>query len=315
MLKTFLLSLAFAGFFAPTAAAFAAAAPTPTNIPAPQIPIPNPGFNFKSTANFDDLRHNILELIGTSRKRVWLFTDYLTDGEIASALFLAKYRNLDVKVYLGRDLLSAPQSRFPYLRGQSVPVYLRPRNGYTVSTLLMVDQHLYGFNRDLNGFNRVGGADILQASPADVKAFVGWLRDIMENPEIAYPKPRKGGYTPKEPFQGDSEGSYNYDRKGGGWRKPPPDAIRELPRVPRWKLIEEMRKKGVPPQPRESPDSAVPPAPTEAPKPTELAPVDGALPRPQPAPDSTPSPGAKSWTNPPESQQPAPAPTAPAEGQ
>ena len=61
-------------------------------VPAPQIPMETPGFNFKTTANFDELRHNILELIGSGRKRIWLLTDYLGDSEIASALFLANYR-------------------------------------------------------------------------------------------------------------------------------------------------------------------------------------------------------------------------------
>ncbi|MBC7532794.1 MAG: hypothetical protein H7318_14570 [Oligoflexus sp.] len=216
----------------------------PAVIPAPQLPIGTPGFNFKSTANFDDLRHNILELIGTGRKRVWLLTDYMSDGEIASTLFLAKYRNLDVKVYLGRDQLNVSGSRLSYLRGQSVPTYLRPRTGYTTPTLLFVDSRLYGITRDMNTLQRLGTAEIVQASPADVKAFVSWLKDVMENPEIAYPKAFKSGRTPKEPFQGDSEGSYNYDRRSN--RQKAPDGVtRELPRIPKWKQTEEMRKKGI----------------------------------------------------------------------
>lgn len=238
MLKRILtMTLAFSGLLSE-----ALAAPVP--IPAPQLPIGNPGFNFKSTANFDDLRHNILELIGSGRKRVWLLTDYLSDGEIASALFLAKYRNLDVKVYLGRDSLNASGSRLPYLRGQSVPTYLRPRTGYTTPTLLFVDSKLYGVTRDLNTLQRLGTAELIQASPADVKAFVSWLKDVMENPEIAYPRAFRGGRTPKEPFQGDSEGSYNYDRRSNR-TKAPEGVTRELPRVPKWKQTEELKKRGI----------------------------------------------------------------------
>ncbi len=215
-----------------------------TVIPAPQLPIGAPGFNFKSTANFDDLRHNILELIGSGRKRVWLLTDYLTDGEIASALFLAKYRNLDVKVYLGRDQLNSSGSRLPYLRGQGVPTYLRPRTGYTTPTLLFIDSRLYAFNRDMNSLQRLGSAEIVQASPTDVKGFVAWLKTVMENPEIAYPRAFKSGRTTKEPFQGDSEGSYNYDRRSNR-QKAPEGVSRELPRIPKWKQTEELRKKGI----------------------------------------------------------------------
>ncbi len=232
-----------------------AAPATPLPIPAPQLPIGTPGFNFKTTVNFDDLRHNILELIGSGRKRVWLLTDYLTDGEVATALFLAKYRNLDVKVYLGREQLSSSGSRLPYLRGQGVPTYLRPRTGYTTPTLVFVDQRLYGITRDMNTLQRLGNAEIVQASPAEVKAFVSWLKEVMENPEIAYPRPIRSGRTPKEPFQGDSEGSYNYDRKSNG-RKAPEGVTRELPRIPKWKQIEEMRKRGI-----VSPETEAPAAP------------------------------------------------------
>ncbi len=126
-----------------------------------------------------------------------------------------------------------------------------------------MDQRLYGFNRDLNALQRLGSTDIIQASPADVKSFVSWLKDVMENPEIAYPRARRSGSTPKEPFQGDTEGSYNYDRKSN-WRKAPDGVTRELPKVPKWKRTEELRKKGL------TDDSPTPaePSPEEVKKPT-----------------------------------------------
>jgi hypothetical protein len=228
------------------------AASTPPKLPAPQLPINTPGFNFKAAANFDDLRHNILELIAAGKKRVWLLTDSLADGEIASALYTAKARNQDVKVYLGRDLLNAPGSRLPYLRGSSIPTYLRPRSGYTAPTFLFVDQRLYALLRDLNPAPNARGGEIVQASPADVKAFVAWLKEVMENPEIAYPRAFRSGRTPKEPFQGDSEGSYNYDRKSIRG-KAPEGVTRELPRIPKWKQIEDMRRQGI-----QSPSEALP---------------------------------------------------------
>jgi len=266
MLKRILLLALALGPVMQTAAA-APAAPSP--IPAPQLPIGTPGLNFKTAANFDDLRHNILELIGSGRKRVWLLTDYLTDGEIATALFLAKYRNLDTKVYLGREKLNASGSRLPYLRGQGVPAYLRPRTGYTTPTLLFVDQRLYAFTRDLNAQQRLGAADIIQASPADVKAFVSWLKLVMDNPEIAYPKAFRGGRTPKEPFQGDSEGSYNYDRRSNR-QKAPEGVSRELPKVPKWKQTEDLRKRGIVPPETDAPAAPGSSSPEEVKKPAAV---------------------------------------------
>ena len=264
------------------------AAPAPVKIPAPQLPISTPGFNFKTAANFDDLRHNILELIGSTKKRIWLLTDSLADGELASALFTAKAKNQDVKVYLGRDQVNASGSRLAYLRSQSIPAYLRPRTGYTAPTLLFIDQRLYAITRDLNPVQKFGGAEIIQASPADVKAFVSWLKGVMVNPEIAYPRAFRGGRTPKEPFQGDSEGSYNYDRKSGD-RKAPEGVTRELPRVPKWKQTEELRKQGitapVTPEPIQSPDKPVSDAP-KTPEPKSVPEVEGTT-----QPQAVPSPG------------------------
>ncbi len=295
----------------------ALSAPAPVKIPAPQLPINTPGFNFKTAANFDDLRHNILELIATGKKRVWLLTDSLGDGDIASALYTAKARNQDVKVYLGRDQLSAPGSRLPYLRGSNIPAYLRPRTGYTAPTLLFVDQRLYAVTRDLNTVQKAGGAEIIQASPADVKAFVTWLKDVMVNPEIAYPRAFRGGRTPKEPFQGDSEGSYNYDRKSIRG-KAPEGVTRELPRVPKWKQIEEMRKQGVQVPPEALPLPSTPSAPATEndtkPEPSTAPEVEGAR-SPEAAPTEEPAGPARPWTPPPAGPAPTPTPPTPEVGQ
>lgn len=305
------------------------ASPAPGKIPAPQLPINSPGFNFKTTANFDDLRHNILELIGQGRKRVWLITDSLADGAIASALYTAKSRNQDVKVYLGRDQLNAAGSRLPYLRSQSIPAYLRPRTGYTAPTFLFVDQRLFAFTRDLNP-NKASAstAEIIQASPAEVKAFVSWLKEVMVNPEIAYPRAFRGGRSAKEPFQGDSEGSYNYDRRGSS-RKAPEGAARELPRVPKWKQTEELRRQGLQaptaPQPVSpgSPAQETAPVPgsgtgTETEEDTKAEPssapeVEGMLKDPaNPNPEQVvPTTPARPW-NPPAEAIPAPVPPGPA---
>lgn len=285
-------------------------------IPAPILPIDSPAFNFKTAANFDDLRHNILELIRDGKKRIWLITDSLGDGELASALYAAKTRNQDVKVYLGRDQLHAAGSRLPYLRSQSIPAYLRPRTGYTAPTFLFVDQRLYAFTRDLNSTQRAGGAEMIQASPAEVKAFVSWLKEVMVNPEIAYPRAFRGGRTPKEPFLGDSEGSYNYDKSIRG--KAPEGVDRELPRVPKWKQIEEMRKQGVPvPAPEQDTQAPLSPAPSSTlPNTSSPIPVPETTPNPNPAPPSQnanepaampedPAKPARPW-NPPTEVAPAP---------
>ena len=75
---------------------------------------------------FSALRHRLLETIAGARQRVWLTSEYLTDGEIVTALYLAHYRKLDVKVLLGRVKAQSPLSRLNYLKQQKVPVWLLP---------------------------------------------------------------------------------------------------------------------------------------------------------------------------------------------
>src|SRR4051812_1521271 len=61
--------------------------------------------------SFSDLRNEVLDYISGATQRIWLVTPYLTDGEIVSALYVAQYRKLDVKVLLGRGKANSYMSR------------------------------------------------------------------------------------------------------------------------------------------------------------------------------------------------------------
>ena|GEM_PF-3277340 len=277
---------------------------------APQAPVPVPGFGLKNTANFDELRHNVLELIGSSRKRVWLITDYLTDGDVVSALFLAKYRKVDVKVFLGRDKQNQYLSRLSYLKAQNIPVFIRPQHGFIAPTLIFTDQKLYTINRDLNSLTRFGQAQIAQVSPADVKNFVSWFRDALEYPVQAISRPEmqvgrsRGGSSvstrnedpaspmPASNYRGESDGSYNYDRSSLS-RRAPEGVPTQLPKIPVWQKNRDIRLKNsnqptpmdsTPIAPKSSPIQPVPaaqgsaiPGPT-APSEIEAVRPEGAVP-------------------------------------
>lgn len=230
------------------------------NLYLPQPALPTPGPNVKQTANFDDLRHNILSLISTSQKRVWLMTDYLTDGDIVSALFLAKYRKVDVKVFLGQPRLNSYLSRLNYLKAQNIPVFTRPQHGFVAPTVLFIDQRLFTVSRDLNVLVRHGSAQIVQAPPSDVATFVSWFRGVNEYPSPAEAKPmpavgRSGGSRPGRnwgaggsgvsSYRGEDNGSFNYDRSGLS-RQVPEGVSTKLPRMMRWQKLKEQGDKPLP---------------------------------------------------------------------
>jgi hypothetical protein len=267
---------------------------TEESIYAPQAPVPVPGFALKNTANFDELRHNVLELIGSSKRRIWLITDYLTDGDVVSALFLAKYRKVDVKVFLGRHKQNQYLSRLSYLKQQNIPVFTRPEHGFVAPTLVFVDQKLYTINRDLNSLARIGQAQIAQASPADVKNFVSWFRDALEYPEPAVVRPEiqvgrsrnrpadsrrtspAEADTPVSRYDGEADGSYNYDRSSLS-RRAPEGVPTQLPKVPVWKKNADIRQKNPPILPL-APNPPVPAETGAQPGPTAPTPVEAARP-------------------------------------
>lgn len=101
--------------------------------------------------DFDTLRSFILEEISKSKSRFWLATEFLTDGEVASALYIAKYRRVDVKVLIGRPKARHYLSRLNYLKSQQIPVYIMPRhNMFGSKTVFFTDESVYAINSDLD---------------------------------------------------------------------------------------------------------------------------------------------------------------------
>ena len=80
----------------------------------------------KAFDSFADLRNELLNDMGGATKRIWIVTDFFTDGELVSALYVAQYRKLDVQVLLGRAKANHYMSRLNYLKNQNIPVFLKP---------------------------------------------------------------------------------------------------------------------------------------------------------------------------------------------
>jgi len=114
-------------------------------------PLPGSTSTEKNYSDFTKLRHEILNIIGGATSKVWIATDYLTDGEIVSALFVAMYRKLDVRVLIGRRKAHIYMSRLRYLKNQNIPVYLKP-DDFTAAdpSALLADDNLYMIDVELD---------------------------------------------------------------------------------------------------------------------------------------------------------------------
>ena len=190
---------------------------------APQVPQKTPGFSKLYFKNFKSLRSKVLNLIGSSRKRVILVSDFLTDGDISSALYIAKYRKVKVNVLLNKKKANKYLSRVRFLNQQGIPVSYRPRNiSIKNPTLLLVDNRLYKISRDLDVLRPDISSTMVQASPKGLNIFLKSLIKIFKNhkgirttplPKVGRPR-RNQGYTTRtrKPYKGNRDGSYNYDR-------------------------------------------------------------------------------------------------------
>jgi hypothetical protein len=119
--------------------------------PQPKAPSALPSYPEKNFDGFPSTRTEILSLISGASSKVLVVTNYLSDGEIASALFVAQYRKVNTQVLLGPAKATSTLSRLNFLKAENIPVWLRPKNFFPkYSTLILVDDTLYGLNADLD---------------------------------------------------------------------------------------------------------------------------------------------------------------------
>lgn len=199
------------------------------------------------SSDFYQLRKQVTELLSDANKEITLVSDFLTDGNIATALYLAKYRKITVTVLLSRAKSKRYLSRYEYLQSQGVQVYFRPKNfPFKAKTLLKIDDNLYEINRDL---------DILKPSLSSsikliAKKWIGYFNESITkatqskvNKSLPKPKPpqkqspapvvkkTKDNNTLKD-YANEPSGAYNYDEGSNTNKKSPSGIARKLPRTP-----------------------------------------------------------------------------------
>ncbi|MEY4629933.1 MAG: hypothetical protein RIQ81_53 [Pseudomonadota bacterium] len=226
--------------------------------------------------SFSELKNSIVNKISAASQRVWLATDFLSDGDIVSALHLAQYRKVDVRVLLGRAKANSYMSRLGALKNQNIPTMLKPPGfSPTGQSAILSDNQLYFIDGDLDFMThrrtfvmRSGTktesedfatafqsavSEGLDASPSPVptvgrkpknsnwgKAYVPPTGDSGSAKTEPRQNPGRRASTAKPlPENGDGE-PYRYRRGGQG---PRPEGIpNKLPKALKWKEIEKTRR-------------------------------------------------------------------------
>ena len=195
----------------------------------------------KTMNGYNLLRADVLNVIGGAKKRVWLSTNFLTDGEIVTALFLAKYRKIDTKVMVDASKVNHFMSRVADLKRNDIPVSVLPaRFACAKNTCILVDDKAYQIDAELNHNQTRAAYTMTGLSSKESIAFADNYEKALGNSTTVSVKPLpmvgtaggKGRTTVIGRSAGtkrNSDGSYNYDGKPSGSRIPPGIA-RKLPR-------------------------------------------------------------------------------------
>jgi hypothetical protein len=231
-------------------------------------PVPSDG-DVTPFVNFSELKNTLVSKISAANSRVWLSTDYLTDGDVVAALHLAKYRKVDVQVLLGRQKATAYMSRLGFLKNEDIPAWIKPRNFMPgVQSAILSDNQLYFVDGDLDFMTTRGNFVLRTATPAQAQEYgAAFQAAVAEGLEIEPTPPpavgRPGRYpsrslspkaqpqkaaapkavapTARTPQQGgriNSDGSYRYGRN----KQSRPEGIpNKLPKTLKWKEMEKIR--------------------------------------------------------------------------
>ncbi len=161
---------------------------TPPEAAAPAEEIP------ASVDGFPAARVQIMNMIAGAKQKIWLSTDYLTDGDIVSGLYLAQYRHVNVQVLLGRLKANSYMSRLNFLKEQNIPVFLKPKEFDVPYTALACDDKLLFMDGDLDFRAKVKKYNLRSGSADDrahfEAAFAKATGDAI--PAVARPIPLVG---------------------------------------------------------------------------------------------------------------------------
>ena len=162
------------------------------------------GQSSKHYKSFAALRHDLLELIAGAQERVWLASTFLTDGELASALYLAQYRKVDTSVLLEGQRARDPMSRLNYLKRHGIPVYLMAVAGSLgAPSVLIVDDRVFQIDGELDTRAQYRRFQLTRLQPAIAKQVTTKFQQISGRRLQVVPIPRPtvgspGGRVPKD---------------------------------------------------------------------------------------------------------------------
>lgn len=113
------------------------------------ILVPSPSMADENYDNYANFIQRLMNMIGNAEEKVFLRTEYLSDGNIVMALNLAKFRDVDVKVVVHKKKARYYMSRYSTLRKHNIPTVVSSGQWAHPSSI-MVDDMLFEINTPLD---------------------------------------------------------------------------------------------------------------------------------------------------------------------
>ncbi len=205
----------------------------------------------KTVDSFNELRREIVEMFGSAEKRIWMVTDYLSDGDIVSSLYIAKYRKTQVQVLLGKEKANHYLSRLNFLKKQNIPVFLKPKDfPFSYPTQILIDQKLILIDSELDFKTRRGKFVITYANESLRNQYQETFAQALnlslpakarKLPLVGNPRPygrRYRGQPSYSPPIQSKDGAYIYSR---GRQPRPQEVPKRLPGKTIWQKKQERK--------------------------------------------------------------------------
>lgn len=136
----------------------------------------------RSYSTYREMTTDLVTAIAGSTQRVYVTTNYFTDGDLLSSLILAQYRRLSVKVLLGRAKANQYMSRLGNLKAQGIPVGLRPASMFAKDqSIVVTDNRIFFISTELNFLTKDRLFKVRQGHADELDLFVSHFEQAISN--------------------------------------------------------------------------------------------------------------------------------------
>jgi hypothetical protein len=139
---------------------------------------------------YSTARADVVSMIAGSTKRVFLTSDFLTDADIVTSLYIAQYRKVQIHVLIGREKASHVMSRLGYLKQVNIQTGFRPPNFFAkYPSVVLIDDSLFTFTTTFDYMSRAKKIVKTKLGSSEQESYEKVFAAALKSEPIPDPKP------------------------------------------------------------------------------------------------------------------------------